>query len=207
MYKDPITIEYTIQKELGLSINEIYEIIRLSNIYVTNDMITEHIKKGKYQKDTLRYYQKYIALLKQKCIAFLILIGSIVNKRTNQDTINKYDISINDKGYILSTDINRITKPFIETFKELITKTSKGNNLETYLKEPIDFDYLALNEIYEEMLYPNPNLQDNIGDLKKQFFIPRTKKQQKEKEEKNNESFNNLIDFLYDISYDNINRR
>lgn len=171
------------------------------------------LKKYDYIPYTLKYYKKTILILKKKCLKFIRLIDSILDKDITKKTLEQYDISINDNGYILDSDIKRIVEPFVYNLYLLIQVINDANNLETYIKNKIDLDMVYSHNYDEESIYPSEDLQkydfENTiyGD---KGFIPFTAKQEVENENKKIEYLNKTMvevdKFFPDLIYQESNK-
>lgn len=155
------------------------------------------LEKYEYIPYTLYFYKKSISILKKKCLMFIKLIESIVDKNISKTELSKYDITVDSNGNILNTDIKRIVEPFVYNLYLLIHKMNEANELETYIKNKINLDYLYRKDMNEYMVYPSEELQpSSLEDIyvDTNGFIPFTTKQEVERENKLIENLNDNID-------------
>ena len=158
--------------------------------------------KYEYEPYTLYYYKKTINQLKRRCFKFVKLIESIVNKDTNKEVLKRYDITIDNEGRILSSDIMRIINPFLYNLRTLIDKTVEANELDTYIYHKINKQILEIEGIKEEDLYPLDELQpsdSNYIPLDINGYIPYTNKQKIEKENKLSDEYGMSFSFVEDM--------
>lgn len=137
--------------------------------------LKEKLDVTRYEFDpyTLKYYKKIIKNLKIKLNMFFDIIDNNIDK----DTLEKYDITIK-KDKILTSDAERMIKPILYCLSDLLKKVDEANNLETYLTNKINLNYIYRNELNEDDVYPSPEIQlnDEIGNQDKEF-LPHTEKQ------------------------------
>ena len=162
------------------------------------------LRKYEYVPYTYKYYKKTINILKKKCLMFVRLIESITNKDVPNEELIKYDISIDKNGNILSTDIKRIVEPFVYNLYLLITKLNEANELDTYLKNKIDLDYIYRNGADEDDYYPTSELQPDIKTLVNnritdQVFIPFTTKQEVIRDQQRMKEFSETMNSLEEL--------
>lgn len=158
--------------------------------------------KYEYEPYTLYYYKKTINSLKRRCFKFVKLIESIVNKDTNKEELQRYDITIDSEGNILSTDILRIINPFLYNLKTLIDKTVEANELNTYIYHKINKQILEIEGIKEQDLYPKDELQPSDKKyipLDVNGYIPYTNKQKIEKENFLSDESGLSVSFIEDM--------
>jgi len=172
------------------------------------------IAKYAYDPYTYKYYQRYIILLKNKCVKFFELIDLLVTKSLHKTYNEKttqlmleFDIVLNENYKISSIDLFRIVEPFIYNINELRKYLKIANDLETYFKEKKSSE---LNETLkdgnpESSLYPTDNLQvKDAYYIDLAGYIPLTKKQKEQIKKEKEDAFNSWLD---DINKDEIRIR
>ena len=157
-----------------------YKDIIYSNYYVRRLELELEYGKYKFKPYTLEYFKKYINILKKKCINLIKIIDGLTNGTISPELLKELDISLDENGNILMSDVLRITNPFIYNFNELKEMVNKANNLETYLDFKISLDDVYRNGFSEVELYPSEKLQDENAEMfskGKDGYIPLTEKQ------------------------------
>ena len=217
------------RKNIEMTLGFIIGMLESSDVYITEDMIKNYMEikkkdnvkekdinemnygerfiykfnldKYEYEPYMMYYYKKTINLLKRKCFKFIKLIESIVNKDAKEEDLINYDISIDKDGNILSTDIQRIIKPFVYNLYLLINKTIEANELDSYINHKINLNNLLRDGITEEDLYPSEELQsDSFGLYKDEnAYIPYTDKQRIIKENMESDQFGRSIHYVEDM--------
>lgn len=158
--------------------------------------------KYKYEPYTLEYFNKYIEILKKKCINLIKIIDGITEETISKDVLKELDINLDENGNILMFDVLRLTEPFIYNYNELKKMVERANNLNTYLEFKLSLDYVYRNGFSENELYPLEKLQDEHEEMfskSKEGYIPLTEKQKellRKIDEENTKSMCDLIKSL-----------
>ena len=156
--------------------------------------------KYKYEPYTLEYFNKYIEILKKKCINLIKIIDGITEETISKDVLKELDINLDENGNILMADVLRLTKPFIYNYNELKKMTDRANNLNTYLEFKLSLDYVYRNGFSENELYPLEKLQDEHEEMfskSKEGYVPLTENQKlllRKKDEEYLRSMCNIIE-------------
>lgn len=156
----------------------------------------------RYEPDTLEYFKKYTAILKNKILLLLNIIEKIGNKDyiSIKDIISELDIQLDEYENITKEDIIRLLTPLIYNINKLNDKISKANNLETYLTFKLSKHFLLRNDLTLEEIYPTESLQ--IKDLYYDHLkgnVPLSKKQSAELEREQRKSMKKIVKVLLDL--------
>ncbi len=154
------------------------------------------ILRYNYQPYTLEYFKTYTDIVRRKALLLLNIIEKIGHNDTEtiQDLITNLDINLDEKGNILSTDINRLVTPTVYNINTLLTKVNEANNLETYLTFKMSKNYIYKEDLDEAEMYPTESIQ--IPDLFCDYFegnVPLSSNQKKELQENHNKSNKHLV--------------
>lgn len=127
-------------------------------------------KKYYFEPYTLKYFNKYSNIVRNKALKILNIIEGLVNQECyfNPDLLEKLDIKLDENGNIKREDIIRLVKPFVYNYNALVEKVSEANNLDTYLTFKQSLHSVYRSGFSEDELYPTTSIQVNnclIGDL------------------------------------------
>ncbi len=141
----------------------------------------------------LRYFKTYISIVKNKTQTLLGIIEKINEKDFGEikEYMDTLDLSFDEEGYILNSDVERLVKPTIYNLRNLHNKERKANTLNTYLTSRV-------RHFSREVLYPDRSLQLYSFDNEKYFdcgagYVPLTTKQKEELEQNKQQKVKTLI--------------
>lgn len=127
----------------------------------------DDISVGRYcfEPYTLEYFNKYITIVRNKANLLLNLIEKIGNKdsQTIQEMLTELDITLDENGNILKSDIIRLITPTVYNINDLNKILLKANDLSTYLTFKMSKHSLYRNGLSEGEIYPTQSIQ--IKDL------------------------------------------
>ena len=156
-------------------------------------------ERYKYVPYTLYYYKKYVNILKHKSLKIYEIIDSISKNlgKEIEDVLIDLDISLDDNGNILYSDVIRLKEAFIAITLGLIRKVDQANNLDTYLDNKISLDGIYRNGLSESEVYPSSELQaKNIYSEKYSYCIRLTEKQREQINSSLMTNFDDILDSL-----------
>lgn len=116
-----------------------------------------------FEPYTLKYFNKYIEILKNKLLTLLDIIEKIGNRNVSsiQDIMNELDIILDENGNISKEDIIRLITPTIYNFEKLNKKVEEANELSTYLTFKMSKHSLMRDGWNVGEVYPQKSLQDH----------------------------------------------
>ena len=114
-----------------------------------------------FEPYTLKYFNKYSNIVKNKVLLLITIIEKIGNKDSLsiQDLIKDLDIQLDENGNILKEDIIRLITPTVYNINDLNEKITKANDLSTYLTFKMSLNSLYRDDIREDEIYPTKSLQ------------------------------------------------
>ena len=122
-----------------------------------------------YDSFTLNYFKKYTEIVRKKALLLIDIIDGIGHKNIDhiKEEIKQLDIVLDKDGRILKGDIIRLLTPTISNINILKEKTSKANDLSTYLAFKAS-DFSLIKDLNEDEIYPDKSLQiyDLLNDYK-----------------------------------------
>ena len=110
---------------------------------------------------TLKYFNRYSNIVRNKSKKILNIIEKIVNKDYTDiaDLLVELDIQLDENGNIEKEDIIRLILPFVHNYNSLVEKINTANNLETYLTFKQSLDSVYRHGCSEDELYPTSSIQ------------------------------------------------
>ncbi len=168
--------------------------------------IADSIAIGRYQFEpyTLKYFNKYIGIVRSKLLTLLDIIEKIGNKNVTsvQDFMTELDIVLDENGNIPKEDIIRLLTPTIYNFLNLNKKVEEANELSTYLTFKMSEHSLMRDGWSESEVYPQKSLQNKdlygFNGNENVQLSSRQEKERREKQKRNNEAGAKLILSLFD---------
>lgn len=170
------------------------------------------ILKYSFDPYTLEYLKKYIEILKQKSLMLFDLIDKIQNNRISSwsynaeeindwneliEQLNKYDIKINQDGFVYYEDLIRLLTPLIQNVLDLKQKVDEANNLETYLTFKISKNDLYKDGFTEEDYFPKLELQcDDAIYENERGYIPLSDEQMEKKLKYSIDNFSSCVEIV-----------
>lgn len=170
------------------------------------------ILKYSFDPYTLEYLKKYIEILKQKSLMLFDLIDKIQDNRmsgwyfneeeTNNwnellEQLNKYDIKINQDGFVYYEDLIRLLAPLIQNVLDLKQKVDEANNLETYLTFKVSKSDLYKDGFTEEDYFPRLELQcDDEIYGNERGYIPLSDEQIEKVSKHNIDNFSSFVEIV-----------
>lgn len=114
-----------------------------------------------FEPYTLKYFEKYTNIIRNKTLVLLNIIEKIGNRDSIsiQDFIIDLDIQLDKNGNISKEDIVRLITPTIYNINLLNEKIDQANDLSTYLTFKISEYSLFREGFSENEIYPNQSLQ------------------------------------------------
>lgn len=123
----------------------------------------DYLIAGRYHFEpyALKYFNKYVTILKNKLFILLNIIEKIGNKESLviKDILDDIDIQIDSNGSISREDIIRLIVPTVYNINELIEKVEQANDLSTYLTFKMSKHRLLKNDLSEDEIYPSESIQ------------------------------------------------
>ena len=172
-----------------------YGLINNPNYFSEKFSLYVDFDKYKFEPYTLEYFKNYISILRNKCDTLLKIIEGIIDGTIPKYVLEEFDIELNDDNLILSSDMNRLIKPFIYNFVKLNEVLEKANDLNTYLDYKVSLDYVYSKGLSENDIYPKDELQNSYYEFDgEDGFIPYTDKQKKLIKKKENEIMRYICD-------------
>lgn len=141
------------------------------------------ISKYKYNPFSYKYFKIYIVILKRKLMSLIEIYNNLlmINEKKEVPSefflkLNELDITIDESGNILYSDIRRIVDTIIYNFNDLCEMLEKANDINTYLNFK---EYYRIKTMQGE-LFPSEEVQIlNFEYSELMEFIPLTEKQRK----------------------------
>lgn len=133
-----------------------------------------------FEPYTLEYFIKYTDILRNKIAILLNLIEHICTKRTSaiNNILNDLDITINEVGCVLKSDIVRVLSTFLYNIEEFNMQIDRANDMSTYLVFKISRYSHQSKGVAETEIYPCASLQlKNLHNDEIKGNIPLTNKQ------------------------------
>ena len=191
--------KYVRSKELG----------KMSHEDLLNESreIVDSIAIGRYMFEpyTLKYFHKYVEILKCKINKLFDIIQCIGTRNTSSIDyiLTDLDVVLDDNGNILGSDIIRLIEPTIYNIEVLSNKIKDANDLNTYLSFKMSEESICANGFLESEIYPSMDLQ-----IKSLFFyfndgyVSLTEKQKESIRQKDDENVKTFIKTMLDDLYD-----
>lgn len=153
-----------------------------------------------YEPYTLKYFKRYISILKNKCSILFEIFDSIskiylgvmdFSNGNDMDAflrlegyLKKYDIYMREDGMLYYEDFLRLIDPFVFNVTKLLEMLKEANDLSTYLNFSISLDSIYRSGLNESDMYPSEELQDShIETLNSDGYIVLSKRQEARKDE------------------------
>ncbi len=152
-------------------------------------ILQQELKKYLFNSELFKYYQTYIATLKEKCLSLFKLYNSLYEisrgekvKRDIIEQINRFDFHFNNERNLYDEDVIRLASTMVYNINDLIEKLSQAQNTDSY----ICYNFTE-KDLCNNGLSPYPTLEiqrlDEFCDNPQ--YLPYTKKQQKYMMKKN----------------------
>ena len=150
--------------------------------------LTDTLAMNRYEFEpyTLKYFNRYIKIVKNKLLTLLDIIEKIKNKDTSsiQDLMIELDIVLDESGNISKEDIIRLLEPIIYNFSDLNKKVEEANELSTYLTFKMSKHSLMRNGWSENEIYPTKSLQNHgLFDFNEKGNVPLSSRQEQKRRE------------------------
>lgn len=148
-----------------------FEFVKNSSLRYEDELVS---KLYQFEPYTLKYYKRYICIVKSKALLLLSIMENINNNDISlvKSLLNDFDIEIVDSK-ISKTDLMRMIDAFIYNYYLLETKVEAANELKTYYYNKISKESLYKSGINEDGIYPtielqvkNLNYDDLAGNIK-----------------------------------------
>ena len=191
-YLDPSYMVSYLDRKFGRTFQSLKRLIKDSDIVLSEDEIKDFIDKENNKEEyknnyffnskILKFYKKYLEILKEKCLHLLKIVENIAknNLKEIESEIESLDITINNKGQILEKDAIRLLIPILYNTNLFFRKLCEANNPKSYIKENVILQKLESNEISEEDVYPDIALQNFNLYVFDEGFVPLSDKQENE---------------------------
>ena len=164
----------------------------------------DDISVGRYcfEPYTLEYFNKYTTIVRNKANLLLNLIEKIGNKdsQTIQEMLTDLDITLDENGNILKSDIIRLITPTVYNINDLNEILLKANDLSTYLTFKMSKHSLYRNGLSEGEIYPTQSIQ--IKDLYHDYIkgnVSLSENQKSVLREQQSRSSKKLVKMLLDL--------
>lgn len=169
--------------------------------------IVDSIAIGRYMFEpyTLKYFHKYVEVLKYKINKLFNIIQCIGIKNTSciDYILTDLDVVLDDSGNILGSDIVRLIEPTIYNINVLSNKIKDANDLNTYLSFKMSEESIYANGFIESEIYPSRDLQiKNLFFHFNEGYVPLTEKQNKIIYQNDDENAKKRVKTLWDDLYD-----
>lgn len=129
-----------------------------------SEEFSDRVAMIRYQFEpyTLKYFNKYIEIIKRKLLTLLDIIEKIGNKDVApiQDYLTELDVVLDETGNVSKEDIIRLLTPTYYNFMALREKVEKANDLSTYLTLKMSIHSLMREGLLESDIYPRVTLQN-----------------------------------------------
>lgn len=163
------------------------------------------IQKYKFEPYVLKYYKRYINILKTKLNKLFGILDQIQDEKNDKifELLNELDITINDDRQINRVDAERLLEPILQNLSEMLQKAEEANKLNTYLKYGLSNNMFYRRGLSGYENYPRTELQvKNLDDIEingQVGCIPITEKQKKIIKQKESEYLKWTLNILDDI--------
>lgn len=124
---------------------------------IEDDLIA---KRYCFEPYTLRYFNKYTDIVRNKALQLLNIIEKIGIKQSYKikKILKELDIQLDQNGNITKEDILRLITPTIQNISELNEKVSIANKLSTYLTFKMSKDIPYRYGLSESEIYPSTSI-------------------------------------------------
>ena len=149
------------------------------------------IVRYNFEPYTLKYFNKYINIVKSKLLTLLDIIEKIGDKNISsiQDVMNMLDIVLDENGNITKDDIVRLLTPTIYNYEKLNEMVKRANDLSTYLTFKMSKHSLLKEGLSESEIYPSEHLQNHdLYGFNGQDNVPLSKRQEQNRREEERKS-------------------
>ena len=156
--------------------------ITREEIKQSSKILKEDIEASRYYFTpySLKYFQIYSQIVKNKSIRLLNIIECLANKDIEavQDNLKSLDIKLDKDCKISKIDVTRLVIPTIANINILGEKVSEANNLSTYLTFKSSIHSLYRHDISEGEIYPISELQYlGNGNDRHEDYVPLSENQ------------------------------
>ncbi len=169
---------------------------KTKNVYDADNFIDNlKAKKYAYNPKHLEYYKSYSEMCAFKAKTILLIIGSIYNNETYKikDMLLDLDIQLDERKYILKSDIIRLVNPAVYNINEFEKTIEDANNLNTYLEKKFTEEALIDGLIRcEEKEIQKKNLYNDLYEGN----IPLTEKQKEEIKETHSKIMTKFLNMI-----------